>query len=96
MKLIQVLLIIATVILLGLIFSSCAVSKNVDHQEQASLICYIKEASNKAILKLQTTSGKEVIYYQKVRGVGFYKWEEGAKYTVHFSGNVVTKISRNQ
>lgn len=81
------------------IFSSCVVNKgikNADHQEQASLICYIKEASNRAILKLQTTLGKEIIYYQKLRGAGFYEWEEGAKYTVHFSGNTVIKITKNQ
>lgn len=85
-------------IILILSLSSCAVSKNAaSYQEQATLICYIKEANNKAILKLHTMSGKEVIYYDKVRGLGKGEWVEGDKYTVNFDRNGnLTSITHNQ
>lgn len=87
---------LAIVCIVLLILFGCAVTNMPDHQEQATLTCYIKEADNRAILKLHTISGKDVVYYNKMRGIGIAQWKEGDKYTVHFNahGNVVY-ITRN-
>lgn len=83
------------VMLFALFFSSCVATRP-DYAEQAELTGYTREAKNKAVCVLRTVTGKTIIYYDKHRGMGKSFWKVFDKYTVHFSGNVVIKITRNQ
>lgn len=89
---------IAIILITTFLLSSCRVTReprNADHSENAVLISFVREASNKATIRLETASGKGIIYHDKTRGLGRAEWKAGDKYTVYFNAKgEVIKILR--